>query len=164
MKVDIITRHSVPNYGSILQSYATQKAIEKLGHQSEIIDYTRYEERFENLADTLLKGKKWNKNALLRFIYKLIQVPNYSKMYKKFKDYREGFLKETKTEYGNIEELKNNIPNADVYCSGSDQIWGKIGTTNYDEAYFLEFVKEKKCISYASSFGKTELNIDLKNN
>lgn len=164
MKVAVITRHSVPNYGSLLQSYATQKAIEKLGHNSEIINYTRYEERYENLADTLVKGKKWDKNVILRTIYKLIQTPNYSKMYKKFFEYRKDFLEETKLEYGNINELKENIPEADVYCSGSDQIWGKIGTSNYDEAYFLEFAKGKKCIAYSSSFGKTELNEELDKN
>lgn len=164
MKVDIITRHSVPNYGSLLQSYATQKTIEKLGHEAEIINYTRYEERYENLANTLLKGKKWDKNKFTRFIYKFIQKPNYERMYKKFAEYRKDFLKETINEYGDISELIKNIPNSEVYCSGSDQIWGKIGTADYDEAYFLEFVKGKKCISYSSSFGKTELNEKLDEN
>lgn len=164
MKVDVITRHSVPNYGSLLQSYATQKAIEKLGHEPEIINYTRYEERYENLANTLVKGKKWDQNALLRFIYRAIQTPNYYIMYKKFANYRKNFLKETPIEYGNIDELKKNIPKADVYCSGSDQIWGKIGTVDFDEAYFLEFVKEKKCIAYSSSFGKTKLTNNLEKN
>ncbi len=164
MKINIITRHSVPNYGSLLQSYATQKIIEKLGCESEIINYTRYEERYNNLAKTLLKGKKWDKNIILRLIYKILRIPDYAKMCKKFKKYRKGFLKETKQEYGNIEELKNNIPKADIYCSGSDQIWGRIGTVNYDEAYFLDFVENKKCIAYASSFGKTELSKDLENN
>lgn len=164
MKIDIITRHSVPNYGSLLQSYATQNAIKKLGHESEIINYTRYEERSENLANALIKGKKWDKNFLLRFIYKAIQTPNYAKMYNEFAKYRKEFLKETEVQYGNMEELLENPPQADVYCSGSDQIWGKIGTVDFDEAYFLEFVKNKKCIAYASSFGKTELSENLNNN
>lgn len=161
MKIDVITRHSVPNYGSLLQSYATQKAIEKIGHESKIIDYTRYEERYENLANTLVKGKKWDRNILLRTLYKIIQKPNYSKMYKKFKNYRKNFLKVTEKEYGSLEELESDTPVADVYCSGSDQIWGKIGTANYDASYFLEFAKNMKCISYASSFGKTVLDEKL---
>ena len=164
MKIDIITRHSVPNYGSLLQSYATQKAIEELGHESEIINYTRYDERYENLATTKKKKKKWNNNFILRLIYKMIQTPNYKKMYKKFEQYRNGFLKETENEYGSLEELKKNPPIADVYCSGSDQIWGKIGKSEYDKAYFLEFVENKKCIAYASSFGKTDLNENLNKN
>lgn len=144
MKVDIITRHSVPNYGSLLQSYATQKAIEKMGHESEIINYVRYEERYKNLASTLVKGKKWDKNFVLRTIYKIIQSPNYSKMYKRFAKYKKEILKETELEYGSIKELEDNLPIADVYCSGSDQIWGSIGTVDYDEAYFLEFAKGRK--------------------
>lgn len=166
MKIDIITRHSVPNYGSLLQSYATQKVIEEMGFESEIINYTRYEERYKNLVNTLIKGKKWNENILTRAIYKMIQAPNYSKMYKKFEKYRKNFLKESRLEYGSLQELKDNVPEADVYCSGSDQIWGKIGTAEYDEAYFLKFIedKTKKCIAYSSSFGKEEIGETLEKN
>lgn len=162
MKVDVITRHSVPNYGSLLQSYATQKILESMGFESEIIDYTRYEERYNNLVNVLIKGKKWDKNIFMRSFYKMIQMPNYSKMYKKFQKYRKDFLKMTKTEYGSLEELKDNLPEADVYCSGSDQIWGKIGTAEYDEAYFLCFVNDdKRCIAYSSSFGKEKISQTL---
>ena len=164
MKIGIVTRHSVPNYGSILQTYASLETMKKLGHEPEVINYIRYEERYNNLAKTLIKGKKWDKNFFTRNIYKVIQTPNYARMYKKFEKYRENFLDETKKEYGSIEELKNDIPKEDVYCSGSDQIWGKIGSTNYDETYFLEFAKGRKCISYASSFGKTALDEQLNQN
>lgn len=160
MKVDIITRHAVPNYGSLLQSYATQKTIEKMGFESEIIDYVRYDERKNTLVNSMIKGKKWDKNFLNRLIYKTIQGPNYGHMFSKFAQYRKNFLKVTNIKYGNIEEIKNDLPEADVYCSGSDQIWGKIGTANLDEAYFLKFVenKNKRCIAYSSSFGKEILD------
>ena len=95
MKVDIITRHAVANYGSLLQSYATQKIFEKLGLEAEFIDYVRYDERAENLAKTHVKGKKWDKNILTRMLYILIQTWNYSHMYKKFEKYRYGFINET---------------------------------------------------------------------
>jgi len=161
MKVDVITRHSVPNYGSLLQSYATQKVLEKMDCEVEIIDYTRYDERCNALVDSLIKGKKWDKNLIKRNLYKLIQKVNYSRMYKKFAEYRKNFLKTTEIEYGNLEELKLNKPIADVYCSGSDQIWGKIGKDEYDLAYFLEFAKEDRCIAYSSSFGKEQINKGL---
>lgn len=166
MKVEIITRHSVPNYGSLLQSYATQRAIEKLGHEAEFINYIEYAERYQNLASTLIKGKRWDNNPITRMVYKLIQTPNYAKMYQTFEKYRKGFLKETDTLYGSIEELSSNIPEGDVYCSGSDQIWGKIGINNYDPAYFLEFIQDPKvkCISYAASLGKEKLNKQLDEN
>lgn len=166
MKIDIITRHSVPNYGSLLQSYATQKVIEEIGFESEIINYTRYEERYNNLVNTLIKGKKWDKNIITRTIYKMIQEPNYTKMYRRFEKYRKNFLKESRIEYGSLQELRDNVPEADVYCSGSDQIWGKIGTVEYDEAYFLKFIEDraKRCIAYSSSFGKEEIDGNLEKN
>ena len=164
MKIGIITRHAVPNYGSLLQSYATQVALERMGYDAEIIDYIRNDERAENLSKTLVKGKKWDKNFFTRMIYNAIQMPNYSKMYKKFELYRKDFLKVTDKTYQNIEDLKKNPPDEDIFCSGSDQIWGKIGQDEYDESYFLEFVKHKKCIAYSSSFGKTKLSENLEKN
>ena len=163
MKVDVITRHSVANYGSILQSYATQKAIEGLGHECEIIDYTRYDEQGKNKAKTLCKNSSvWNKNSMTRFLYYIIQTPNYLHAYNKFKKYRAVFLKQTKEQYSNIDELKANPPKADVYCAGSDQIWGKIGTQECDSAYYLDFVPDgHKCISYAASIGRENVSSEI---
>lgn len=162
MKVKIITRHAVANYGSILQAYATQKAIEKLGYESEIINYVRYDEQGKNIGDTMLKrNEKWNKNSINRFIYRILQTPVYNTSYNKFAFFRKQFLKETRELYSDSESLKK-LPEADVYCTGSDQVWGKIGNDIYDENYFLDFVPEgKKCISYAASFGKNNITDEL---
>ena len=45
MKVAVITRHAISNYGSLLQTIATQKLIEGLGYACEIIDYVRTDGR-----------------------------------------------------------------------------------------------------------------------
>lgn len=39
IQVRVITRHSPANYGSLLQSIATQKILDKIGVESKIIDY-----------------------------------------------------------------------------------------------------------------------------
>lgn len=39
MKVAVITRHAITNYGSLLQAIATQQLVESLGNACEIIDY-----------------------------------------------------------------------------------------------------------------------------
>lgn len=158
-KVDVITRHAIGNYGSILQAYATQIVFEKLGYDCEIIDYQRKEEKGKEIWKNLLRqSPKWNSNIITRLIYRIIQEPNYVSQYKKFSKYRKELLKETK-EYNTIEELKNDLPDADIFCTGSDQVWGKIGNSIYDEAYFLKFVpKDKKCIAYSASFGKKDNN------
>ena len=56
MKVAVITRHAITNYGSLLQAFATQQVIENLGHECEIIDYIREDESYtqheKNIACT----------------------------------------------------------------------------------------------------------------
>ena len=41
MKISIITMQNVPNYGSVLQAYATQVFFESMGLDVEFIDYWR---------------------------------------------------------------------------------------------------------------------------
>ena len=48
MKIAVITLHRVRNYGSSLQTLATQKALQREGCQVEIIDY--YPERYTSLG------------------------------------------------------------------------------------------------------------------
>lgn len=45
MDLKIITRHAPSNYGSLLQSIATIKILKGMGHQAQIIDYLRPDER-----------------------------------------------------------------------------------------------------------------------
>ena len=49
MKVAVVTRHAISNYGSILQTYATTQAFKKCNADAEIIDYIRDDEKPENL-------------------------------------------------------------------------------------------------------------------
>lgn len=163
MKVDFITRHAIPNYGSILQTYATQKVLNKLGCDSEVINYIRMDETANKtiVTNCNIKGNGI-KSKIKRLGYIIIQGPNVKHMHKKFSKFRKTYLKQTEKEYNSVEELKNNLPNADVYCTGSDQVWAKIGGVNYDEAYFLNFVPEgKRCISYAASLGKSKIDEEL---
>ena len=147
MKVDIITRHSIANYGSILQTYSTQKTLEKMGCDSEVIDYIKLEETDKKTVATNYnygKDKSGVKEKVKKIIYVLLQRPNVTMMNKAFKKFRAKYLKETITEYNSSEELAKNLPKADVYCTGSDQVWGKIGTEEYDSTYFLDFVPDDK--------------------
>lgn len=161
--VYIITRHAIANYGSILQAFATEKIFENLGYKAQIIDYIPEEEKTENLCNTYIKNSKfWNMNFITRLIYKIIQKKNIENMNNRFSVYRSRLLKLSKKQYSSVNELKEKLPVADIYCTGSDQVWGKIGNKEYDLAYFLDFaLNDKKCISYAASFGKSRINDDV---
>lgn len=64
MDIKVITRHAPSNYGSLLQSIATIKIIERFGHKCEIIDYIRNDERGLKAITTPLKIKRveWQYN------------------------------------------------------------------------------------------------------
>ena len=162
MKVAVITRHAVFNYGSLLQTIATGQCLEDMGYECEIIDYQRKDEDYRTIARTLVKkNKKWNRNPVTRLIYCTMQSPKFRLMGRHFEKMREGVLKTTKR-YSSYEELKKDKPAADIYMTGSDQVWGPIGVDSYDPAYFLGFVEEgDRKISYAASFGKTVFTENL---
>ena len=41
MKIAFITMHAARNYGAVLQTYALQKVLNQMGHESIVIDYRR---------------------------------------------------------------------------------------------------------------------------
>ena len=159
-KISIITLHRIVNYGSVLQAYATQYVFEKLGYEVEFVDY--YPERmhmFGMLKRIKNKSEKLRKSLLLRTIARIIIFPSYLKRFYVFKKFINTHLKMTPTIYKTSEQLKNNPPKADFYCTGSDQVWNTGWNEKIDKPFFLEFApSNKKCFSYAASFGKSKLD------
>ena len=152
-KIAIITLHSVKNYGSALQAYATQCYFENLGLESEIIDYRRPWETkmgyWFYLTDKSLTGFAKN---IMYFPSKVIQ-------YFKFSKFKKNYLKVTKNVYKNIEDFDRNPIVADYYCTGSDQVWNSGWNNGVIPEYFLSFVNnDKKLISFASSFGNSSIS------
>lgn len=161
MKIDVITRHAITNYGSLLQAIATQAIIEELGHKCEIIDYVRIDESYREHEKTLLKNKKkWNKNPFIRIAYLALRQPESILAGRKFEKQRIKYLKLSRR-YSSREALRNNPPQADVYMTGSDQVWGPTEDGSYDDSYCLSFVKCGKKISYAASFGRTDMTPEI---
>ncbi len=160
MKVAVITRHAISNYGSLLQAIATQMIINDLGCDCVIIDYVREDEKYSTVEKTLLKNKgKWSKNKLKRALYLLIRQPESIWVGKKFQMMREAYLN-LSSRYSSNSMLCMNTPSADIYMTGSDQVWGPVANGEYDGTYFLDFVADKRKISYAASFGKASFDCD----
>lgn len=73
----------------------------------------------------------------------------YCKLTRRYKDYN---------------DLKNDPPVADVYCTGSDQTWNAEYNGGVLPAYFLDFApKGKKKIGYAVSIGRATISKDEEN-
>lgn len=154
MKVAFITRHKPSNYGSLLQTYATQQAIEALGHEAICVNYIRTDELPENQVKTYLAISRWNKNWFTRFLYRITQTPVFFLAGRRFDCYRKKYLHLTDHIWNTEEQLAKELLQADIYMTGSDQVWNTVGTGVIDPAYFLTFVPDnKKKISYAGCFG-----------
>ena len=161
MKVSVITRHAITNYGSLLQAYATQIVIENLGHDCEIIDFIRDDESYRQHEKTIIKQKKdWNNNPVKKALYLLLRQPESILSGRRFEKERKNLLNLSKR-YTTKETLKKDCPIADVYMTGSDQVWGPVFNGTYDDSYCLSFTDGKK-ISYAASFGHVEFTEELR--
>ena len=141
MKIGVITFHYNLNCGAILQAYALQTHLEKMGHSVEFIDY-RPKQKF-SIKRHLSKSPailldKW-KNLFQELIYERKKDYNY-------------VIKQTPVRYFTIDDLRKNPPQCDVYICGSDQIWNIEKKKTLPYAYLLDFGNSSiPRISYAAS-------------
>lgn len=155
-KVGIITYHHYYNYGTVLQAYALQKAIENLGgYESEIIDFRAYnEKKMSRMQLALLRLRRMGVYVKERErVYRLKKYGSVFQEKKPFFDvFFKDFLKVSEQTYQSYTELKSSKLDYDVYVTGSDQTWSpKIGL---HPAMFLRFAPASaRKIAYAPSIG-----------
>ena len=158
-KVGIITQHRVVNYGSVLQTYALQEKIKELGYVCEVIDY--YPERFTPLGMLKRiknKGDKFKKSFLIRTAARVIIIPSYVIRFHMFFKFLNNRIDMTSKTYKTEKELEEENFGYDIYCTGSDQVWNYGWNEKIEYPYYLAFVPDSaRKISYAASFGKSEL-------
>ena len=91
----------------------------------------------------------------LRFIWKLYALPERLLNRRAYQGYLGKYVKLSSPIYEK-DSFADKCPKADVYMTGSDQVWNMKHNEGLDTHYFFDGVKGKK-ISYASSVGYTEL-------
>lgn len=152
LKLDLITLHAVQNYGSVLQAVATQKLFEEHGCDVKVINYIRENVRPENLLDT------WSKGNIIK---KIIMYPTVKRWNNVFSKFCEKNLNLTDKVYTYEKDFEDYPLDADVYCTGSDQVWNSKWNRGIIKPLYLNFVPEsKKKIAFSSSFGQSELSSD----
>ena len=158
MKVAIITFHRAYNYGSPLQAYASQKVFEKRGHVVKIIDYIT--PRGTKLKVYWAKGSNYRAGIISRIIYRLAKIGSIILREQTLGRFVRSRLNLTK-KYITPGDLEKDPPKADIYVTGSDQVWNSYYNQGIDRSYYLDFLPENaRRISFVSSFGKTELDPD----
>jgi hypothetical protein len=170
MKIGIMTFWwSDDNYGQILQCYSLQKYLRNAGHDAYLIRYDPRDD-FEKTPMWKKAIKAFNPVKLFYYLVKKCiidrEIKNGNNL-RKFNDFRKRHINQSEKIYYSYKELIEDPPEADVYISGSDQVWNPDwllfnNTTNQVNSYFINFVDgEKKRMAYAASFGKEKVSDDF---
>jgi len=135
-RINLLTIHYGENKGAFLQSWATKKILESLGHRVTIID---------------LYNPQISVFSRLTSLNRLTTLPNmldFMRLRKKHLSPMTHPMTHLIPEY---------IPEADYTVVGSDQTWNPDITQKNFLSYFLDFVPESgRRIALASSFGVSE--------
>ena len=152
MKIGILTLPLHTNYGGILQAYALQTVLERMGHEVVVID-TPNEKQFPSLV-TLCK--RIIKRLLGRRVGVLAEW-KHNKEYPIISQHTQPFVDKYihRRVVKSPEELKEE--EFDAIVVGSDQVWRPKYYGKIENAY-LSFAKtwNIKRVAYAASFGTDE--------
>lgn len=157
MKVSIITIVDNTNYGTYLQALATGMAIKKLGHEAEIVYYTRECMTPKGRSKAILQDR-----GVLRWFYRCVLKSSKKTQELRKKDilFLKKYMPMTR-EYVGFGELMSDPPKADIYLTGSDQVWNSFYNRGIDKSFYVDYAPEgAKRISYAASIGMPEFPSD----
>lgn len=159
MKIAIITLPFHTNYGGILQAYALQTVLERMGHQVEHLQPSK-----PSIWTFLLA---WLKSLLKNCILRRCEIPIFERSLQRWiRKYTDTFInKHIHTRYLSKNQWNKMLKNEyDAFIVGSDQVW----RTAYAfpiERYFFSFLPPKhsnKLIAYAASFGLNQCDFTTK--
>lgn len=162
MKIGIITFwDSNDNYGQVLQCYAFQQCLIKLGHEPFLIKFLSRVAPPSSLARKCIKCLQVY--PILRKVYYKATQKKRQEEFKQYKEknqrreftaFRHKHIISGETVYNSLREIQQDPPKADCYICGSDQVWSLSLSNPEHRAYFLDFGDSKpKRLSYAASFG-----------
>lgn len=154
-KVGIVTFHKAISYGAVLQAYALQNFMLKLGIDNEIVDY-----KCENMINRYQKTlRRTSNNAVKDFLWSLKTAPGVWAGRKATLEFDEKFLKMSRPyTKENLAEAQNEYK---AFVTGSDQVWSPT-CVGFDPAYFLTFAKPEQKYSYAASIAVKEYPDNLR--
>ena len=150
MKIGIVTQALANNYGGLLQNYALQQVLKKLGHDVKTIDYvyrlsyTRY----------LLSVCKQTLLAIVKL--KRPELKSYVAMPKHRIPIMADFVNRHIEKTQIVHSYRTDIISKEQFnaiITGSDQVW-RPKYNEYIEDMYLKFVPDDICkVAYAASFG-----------
>ncbi len=151
------------NYGSMLQSYATQMILSQYGIKYELMEYRKkYTPKFilksiPRLFNHVIWEDKYAEYRKKSFLKKHPELKDVAQQRKTaFDKFRQQYFTAPTTVYTGFDSLVANSKKYCAFFTGSDQLWTPAGLpTNFYNLMFAD--KDKLKISYASSFGVKQI-------
>lgn len=162
-KIGICACYDTLNYGSMLQSFATQISIDNLGYNSEYIIYKKKKTPvflIKQVPRLLNKNLMFDKMLGLKKKQALKKYPEINLKNKEresaFKRFQEKYYRQFSPVYYGYDELCKYASDYDSVVVGSDQLWtpGGLATNFYNLMFVPDDVNK---ISYATSFGVSSI-------
>lgn len=162
MKIAILTLPLHTNYGGILQAYALQTTLERMGHTAVVLDADKH----PNIRPWYLRPLVWTYYAVQKYVkHRNVDIFPEKKMMNGYKEYlitsqnTQRFIDQhiRRRVYKSLSEIKPDEFGAIVV--GSDQVWRtKYYFGKCIKNAYLDFTKgwSIKRVSYAASFGTDE--------
>ena len=139
MKIGILTFQDSINFGAQLQCLAMQEVLKEMGHQPEVIQFSKN----NKTTVPFYRGINIKKNGIYKsFIILILRFLYAKKMRNSFLKFKTKHLQLSPIcNTNNIAEIANQY---DAIITGSDQVWGWAG---HDHAtYFIGWTPEYKGI------------------
>ena len=158
MKIGILTFHSQLNYGGVLQCWALQTALNKMGHEAVVIDRWLSNDNF-----MLERGyDKWSIKQWIKFwIRSLLGLGDINAWLRvwRTKKFLQRWLKLTPYHFVDWADAPKDL-GVEMLVVGSDQVW-HCGDWGEPAVYLLEGAPKISAIAYAASFGLTDIPADF---
>ena len=149
-KIGIMTFHRALNYGAVLQAYALQKTVTRLGAECELVDYI-----CPKITHDYKPFRVEKKGFAKSFAKSVVMCRRRAQRAKAFRPFFDNFLVKSDISY-TPETLPQSKSRYDLFITGSDQVWSP-RCAGFDPAYFLTFADSAQKYSYAASFAVSTL-------
>ena len=176
MRIAITTFfQSQTNYGQLLQAYALQVVLRRMGHYPYTIRYGFHEylqpvhgEMVEIPSEVPVPPHTL-KERLKAFLKERFgrpesgePLPAGTREDRHFDDFRRMHMNLSQYVYNCVEDLQKYPPLADCYLTGSDQVWAQLLSNPNNRTFFLDFgFPDTKRIAYAPSFAVEKYPAEL---
>lgn len=148
MKIAILTLPLHANYGGILQCYALQTILERMGHKVRVLSKPRYGRSYY-IIYPMAVCKRFFKRFILGKSVAILKAPHEI-----VRQHTDKFIHKYIHQYTKRLWTDKIASHFDAIIVGSDQVWRPLYSQPIEEA-FLSFLGDAKIkrISYAASFG-----------